>query len=120
LVWGISPAWRDDQQEEIRRSSCERGFISNGVGFYLQESTLGVHEMDDSVEKLHDALIRNLYYNDALLTDDMQRASGAFTRLDSKWSKWCFTLIRMAWDPNIEGLFHDRILLGIGMTQWHI
>lgn len=49
LAWGISPAWRNDQ-EEIRGSSCEQGFISIGVGLYLQESTLGVHEVDESVE----------------------------------------------------------------------
>lgn len=64
--------------------------------------------MDDSVEQLNDGLIRTLYYHDAPLTDSMQRVSGACTKLDNEWRKGCFMLIKIAWDPGIEGLVKSQ------------
>lgn len=72
--------------------------------------------MGDLVEQSHGELVRTLYYHDALLTDGMEMASGACTRLDSEWSKRCFTLIRMAWKPSVSEFLYDRIVMGIGMT----
>ena len=50
----------------------------------------------------------------------MHRASSTCIWLDSQWRKVCFTLIRMDWDPRIEGFFHVETMLRLGMTQWHI
>ena len=61
--------------------------------------TLGVHEMDDLVERLHVETNMTLYDYDALFTDGIQRDLGAYTRLDSEWSSGCLTLIKMASDP---------------------
>lgn len=66
LAWGTSLAWRDDQQGEFRGNSCRQGFISTGVRLYLQVPTLGVHEMDVSVEHLHVETDMTLYDHDAL------------------------------------------------------
>ena len=79
-----------------------------------------MHEMDYSVGKFHGQLGRVLHYHDALLIASMQRASGPCIWLDSKWSKVCFTLIRMAWDPGIKGFLHVKAMLRLGMTQWYI
>lgn len=87
---------------------------------YLWEPTPEVHEIDYSIRQFHEGLIKILYYHDALLMDSMQRAFEAYTWLDSGWSKGCFTLIRMAWDPSIEGFLNDMIMHGERMTQCHI
>lgn len=84
---------------------------------YLQEPILDVHEIDYSVGKLHDDLLKIIYYLDALLMDNMQRDFGAYTWLENGWRKGCFTLIKMAWVPSIKRLVHDKIVHEIGMTQ---
>jgi len=56
-------------------SSCGRDFIPTGIVLCLQEFTLGMHEVDYSVEQLHGELDRVLHYHDALLIDSKQRAS---------------------------------------------
>jgi len=98
MVWGTSPVWQGDRQEEIRGSSGIRGFNPTRIGLHLQEFTLEVHERDYSIEQFHEEMIRVLYYHDFLLSGDMQRASRAYDELDSEWSEGCFTPIRMAWD----------------------
>ena len=76
--------------------------------------------MDYSVGQPHGELDRVLHYHDALLIASMQRASCTSIWLDSKWRKVCFTLIRMAWDPSIEGFLHVETMLRLRMTQWYI
>jgi len=87
---------------------------------HLQEFTLVVHEMDYSVEQLHEDLGKVLHRQDALLIGDRHRGSSAHIWQDSEWSKGDFTLIRLAWDPGIEGFIHYRIVQRSGTIQWHI
>lgn len=120
MAWGTSSAWQVGQQKDIRRSTCGRNFIPTGIGLYLQEFTLGVHEVDYLVGQLQGELDRVLHYHDALLIDSMQRASGAYTCSDGGWSKGCFTLIRMPWDPGIDRFLPAQIVQRSGLNQWHI
>jgi len=76
--------------------------------------------MDDSAEQLHRETDKTLYDHVAFFTNGMQRASSAYTKLDSEWRNECFMLTRTAWCPSIEGLHGQRIVLGRGMTRWHI
>lgn len=50
----------------------------------------------------------------------MQRASGTYILLDCECCNVCFTLIRMAWGPGIEGFLHVGTVLRLGMNQWYI
>ena len=58
--------------------------------------------MDGLVEKLYVETYSTLYDYEALSTSGTQRASGTFIQFDSKWSKVCLTLIRIAWDAGID------------------
>ena len=66
--------------------------------------------MEYKVRKLHGELYKVMYYHDSILIDNMQRAFGTCIWLDNEWSKVCFALIRMVWDPGIEGFLHDRTM----------
>jgi len=61
-----------------------------------------------------------IYYCDDIFIDSMQRDSSTYIQLDKEWSKVHFTLIRMTWDPSIEGFLHVRIVLRLEMTHWYI
>jgi len=87
---------------------------------YFEESIFEVHERVYSIEQFHEELIKILYYRGALLSVGMHRAFGAYAGLENEWSKGCFTLIKMAWDPNDGRFPHDRTKQRLGMTQWHI
>ena len=66
--------------------------------------------MDYSVEQLHKDLGRVLHHQDVLLIGDRHMGSNAHIWQDSEWIKGGFTLIRLAWDPGIEGLLHHRLV----------
>jgi len=110
MAWVTSLAWNVGHQDDIWRSSCERDFISTVIGWYLQEFTLGVYEMDFLVGPLHEGLDMVPYYHDSLLIDGMRRAFSTYTWQGSEWIKGSFMLDRMAWDPGIEGFLHDRTM----------
>jgi len=76
--------------------------------------------VDYLVGQLYGELDKVLHYYDALLIDSMQRIHGTYTWLDSEWSKGGSTLIRVAWDPGIEGFLCVKLVHGTGMIQWHI
>ena len=109
-----------DQHINIQRRSCERDFSSIWIGWYLQELTLGVHEMDYLVGFLSEGLDMVPNYHDFLLIDHMQRDFGNYTWQGSGWSKGRFMLDRKAWDPSIEGFLHERIVQTLGMILWQI
>ena len=72
--------------------------------------------MDYSVVQLHGVLDKVLHYHDALLLDSISRDSSTYNSLDSERSKGCSIVIRMAWDPDIEGFLHDQTMQRPGMT----
>lgn len=51
--------------------SSRRGFSPTEIGLHLQESTTEVHERDYSIEKLHEEMIKIIYYHDALPSGNM-------------------------------------------------
>lgn len=110
MEWGTSLAWQVGQQDDIRRSSCERDAISTEIRWYLQGFTLGVHKTDYLVGRLHEELGIVPYYHDSLLTDGVQRASDTYAWQDNEWSRGSFMLDKMAWDPGIEGSIHIRVM----------
>lgn len=60
------------------------------------------------------------YYQDSLIIDGMQRASGTYTWQDSEWSKGSFMLDMMAWDSGNEGFLRDRTVQRSGTIEWRI
>lgn len=113
-------SWKVGHQDDIWKSSCERDFISIGIGWYLQEFTLEVYEMDNLVGLLREGLDMVPHYHDSLLIDGMRRDFGTYTWQGSEWSKGRFMLDMMAWDPGIERFLHDRTIQRSRTIQWCI